>query len=414
MTNTESFNKDNRRPCPHSEFCGGCLYDSGNYGDVLKQKEGEVRGCFNSRDIDISEIFQGIVGADSTHLFAYRNKMEYTFGDLVKGGELQLGMHKKGNFMSIITVDECQLVPDDFNKILKCTLDFCTSRSYTHYNKKSHEGLLRNLIVRRGVRTGEILVDIVTSSECDAVRGDGSLGFDAEAWKDSVLSLPLDAEIVGIMHTINDGLADTVSCDEQRILFGRDYYYEEICGLRFKVNVFSFFQTNVEAIERLYTEAVSLIQNIDGKVVYDLFCGTGTISQIVSEKAARVIGVEIVADSVEAAETNAALNGIANCEFIQGDVYKVLSEAAEGSLPAPDVIIVDPPRMGLQTKTVNKVATYGVPEILYISCNSKTLAADIDDFRLAGYEPKYIKAYDNFPWTKHVETVVLMSKVKGK
>ena len=253
-------------------------------------------------------------------------------------------------------------------------------------------------------------MDIVTSSECDAVRGDGSLGFDAEAWKDSVLSLPLDAEIVGIMHTINDGLADTVSCDEQRILFGRDYYYEEICGLRFKVNVFSFFQTNVEAIERLYTEAVSLIQNIDGKVVYDLFCGTGTISQIVSEKAARVIGVEIVADSVEAAETNAALNGIANCEFIQGDVYKVLSEAAEGSLPAPDVIIVDPPRMGLQTKTVNKVATYGVPEILYISCNSKTLAADIDDFRLAGYEPKYIKAYDNFPWTKHVETVVQLSR----
>ena len=409
MTNTESFNKDNRRPCPHSEFCGGCLYNGDNYEDVLKKKEGEVRGCFKSRDIDISEFFQGIVGADSNHLFAYRNKMEYTFGDLVKGGELQLGMHKKGNFMSIITVDECQLVPDDFNKILKCTLDFCTLRGYTHYNKKSHEGLLRNLIVRRGVRTGEILIDIVTSSECDAVRDDGSVGFDAEAWKDSVLSLPLDAEIVGIMHTINDGLADTVSCDEQRILFGRDHYYEEICGLRFKVNVFSFFQTNVEAIERLYSEAVSLIPNIDGKVVYDLFCGTGTISQIVSEKAARVIGVEIASDSVEAAETNAALNGITNCEFIQGDVYKVLSEAAEGSLPAPDVIIVDPPRMGLQTKTVNKVASYGVPEILYISCNPKTLAADIDDFRLAGYEPKYIKAYDNFPWTKHVETVILLS-----
>ena len=410
MTNTESFNKDNRRPCPHSEFCGGCLYNGENYEDVLKKKEGEVRGCFKSRDIDISEIFQGIVGADSNHLFAYRNKMEYTFGDLVKGGELQLGMHKKGNFMSIITVDECQLVPDDFNKILKCTLDFCASRGYTHYNKKSHEGLLRNLIVRCGVRTGEILIDIVTSSECDAVRDDGSVGFDAEAWKDGILSLPLDAEIVGIMHTINDGLADTVSCDEQRIIFGRDCYYEEICGLRFKVNVFSFFQTNVEAIERLYTEAVSLIQNIDGKVVYDLFCGTGTISQIVSEKAARVIGVEIVSDSVEAAETNAALNGITNCEFIQGDVYKVLSEAAEGSLPEPDVIIVDPPRMGLQTKTVNKVASYGVPEILYVSCNPKTLAADIDDFSLAGYEPKYIKAYDNFPWTKHVETVVLMTK----
>ncbi|MBO4235734.1 MAG: 23S rRNA (uracil(1939)-C(5))-methyltransferase RlmD [Firmicutes bacterium] len=409
MTNSESFNGENRRQCPHSEFCGGCLYNGDNYDDVLKKKEGEVRDCFKSHAIDISGLFQGIVGADESHRFAYRNKMEYTFGDFVKDGELQLGMHKKGNFMSIITVDECQLVPDDFNKILRCTLDFCIAHGYKHYNKKSHDGLLRNLIVRRGVRTGEIIVDIVTSSECDAVRtdvtceGGGTLGFDAEAWKESLIALPLDGDIVGIMHTINDGLADTVACDEQRIIFGRDYYCEEICGLRFKVNVFSFFQTNVEAIERLYTEAVSLIPKLQGKVVYDLFCGTGTISQIVSEKAAHVVGVEIVEDSVEAATTNVALNGITNCKFIRGDVYKVLSD-----LPAPDVIIVDPPRMGLQTKTVNKVASYGVPEIIYISCNPKTLAADIADFRLAGYEPKYIKAYDNFPWTKHVETVVLM------
>ena len=435
MIGSESFDKLNQAvvsACPHREFCGGCLYNGESYDDVLKKKDDEVRACFSSRSLDINEIYQGIQGAQADYRYAYRNKMEYTFGDLVKGGELQLGMHKKGNFMSIITVDECQLVPADFNKILRFTLDFCTSHGYTHYNKKSHTGLLRNLIVRRGVRTGEILVDIVTSSESDIMRSDGiatssesdakdsdSLnGFDAEAWNDGLLALPLDNEIVGIMHTINDGIADTVNCDEQRILFGRDYYYEEICGLKFKVNVFSFFQTNVEAIEKLYTEAVALIPELSGKVVYDLFCGTGTISQIVAKEVERVIGVEIVEDSVEAARCNVELNDIKNCEFIQGDVYKVLTEAAEGSdsvddsgavsnaLPVPDVIIVDPPRMGLQTKTVNKVASYGVPEILYISCNPKTLAADIEDFRLAGYEPKYVKAYDNFPWTKHVETVV--------
>ena len=421
MTGSESFDKLNQAvvsACPHREFCGGCLYNGESYDEVLKKKDDEVRACFSSRSLDINEIYQGIQGAQADYRYAYRNKMEYTFGDLVKGGELQLGMHKKGNFMSIITVDECQLVPADFNKILRFTLDFCTSNGYTHYNKKSHTGLLRNLIVRRGVRTGEILVDIVTSSESDVTRSDGSKGFDAEAWKDGLLALFLGNEIVGIMHTINDGIADTVNCDEQRILFGRDYYYEEICGLKFKVNVFSFFQTNVEAIEKLYTEAVALIPDLEGKTVYDLFCGTGTISQIVAKEAERVIGVEIVEDSVEAARCNVELNDIKNCEFIQGDVYNVLTEAAEGSdyvddsgavsnaLPVPDVIIVDPPRMGLQTKTVNKVASYSVPEILYISCNPKTLAADIEDFRLAGYEPKYVKAYDNFPWTKHVETVV--------
>ena len=455
MTGSESFDKLNQAvvsACPHREFCGGCLYNGEKYDEVLKKKDSEVRNCFSSHGIDISAIYQGIQGAQADYRYAYRNKMEYTFGDLVKGGELQLGMHKKGNFMSIITVDECQLVPADFNKILRFTLDFCTSHGYTHYNKKSHTGLLRNLIVRRGVRTGEILVDIVTSSESDIMRSDGIAtssesdakhsdrlsGFDAETWKDGLLALSLDNEIAGIMHTINDGIADTVNCDEQRILFGRDYYYEEICGLKFKVNVFSFFQTNVEAIEKLYTEAVALITELSGKVVYDLFCGTGTISQIVAKEAERVIGVEIVEDSVEAARCNVELNDIKNCEFIQGDVYKVLTEASNiskttnetevpetpgaaipidasdktgaGCPPNPDVIIVDPPRMGLQTKTVNKVASYGVPEILYISCNPKTLAADIEDFRLAGYEPKYVKAYDNFPWTKHVETVVKLSQ----
>ena len=405
MTGSENFNQSIIAPCPHREFCGGCLYngenyaagenyDAGrNYAAVLAEKE---KGVLALENINCSA-YQGMVGADENHRFSYRNKMEYTFGDLVKGGELQLGMHKKGNFMSVITVDSCQLVPQDFNKILRYTLDFCLAQGYVHYNKKSHEGLLRNLIVRRGVRTGELLVDIVTAS------GD----FDEAGWKDGLLALKLDDNIVGIMRTINDGLADMVKCDEQRILFGRDYYMEEICGLKFKVNVFSFFQTNVEAVERLYIDAVNLLSDVSGKTVYDLFCGTGTISQIVARTAQRVVGVEIVEDSVEAARENVKLNGIDNCEFICGDVFRVLSEATS---VRPDVIIVDPPRMGLQTKTVNKIASYGVPEILYVSCNPKTLNADLADFAPMGYAPTYIKCYDNFCWTKHVECVTLMTR----
>ena len=406
-------------PCVHRDYCGGCTYNGELYSDTLNHKENEVRDVFKEKaglvfDDSFKGSYEGIEDCPREWQFQYRNKMEYTFGDLVKDGDLELGMHKKGNFMSIITVDNCQLVPEDFNKILRFTLDFASASGLKHYHKKTHQGVWRNLIVRRGVRTKEILVDIVTSSECDgALDNSGGMTFDAQAWKEGLLKLELGDEIVGIMHTINDGVADTVACDEQRILFGRDYYYEEICGLRFKVSVFSFFQTNVNAVERLYTEAVSLLPDLNGKVVYDLFCGTGTISQIVAKDAKEVIGVEIVEDSVEAARVNTQLNRIENCKFICGDVFDVLNKAtAEDdslSIPSPDVIIVDPPRVGLRTKAVNKIASYGVPEILYISCNPKTLAMDIADFKSLGYEPRYIKAYDNFPWTKHVECVVLMT-----
>lgn len=472
----------------HREFCGGCTYNGEDYESVLKIKEREALNLFqkiengattsvyketnstvrsventvadNQEDVNadnyVNDFYNGILGCPPDWRFGYRNKMEYTFGDLVKDGPLQLGMHKKGNYMSVITVDNCQLVPDDFNRILRYTLGFAQAHGLNHYHKKTHKGVLRNLIIRRGVRTGEILVDIVTSSEGDIHIERNSASslhettanekpcFDAEAWKEGLLGLRLDGKIVGIMHTINDGLTDSVSCDEQRVLFGRDYYYEEICGLKFKVGIFSFFQTNVNAVERMYNEAVALLTDLEGKTVYDLFCGTGTISQIVARLAKEVIGVEIVEDSVESARVNAKLNNINNCKFICGDVFEVLSKgtyqedsdidsesdkdeteysvgsAAFGealteilpeSLPEPDVIIVDPPRIGLRTKSVNKIASYGVAEILYISCNPKTLAMDLADFKLCGYEPKYIKLYDNFPWTKHVETVVYLSKL---
>ena len=427
----------NELDCPHKEYCGGCTYNGYDYDVTRQEKDKEVRTCFREKaglilfdkydrntDVELAtneRVFDGeyagMQGMQYKWRYHYRNKMEYTFGDFTKDGELELGMHKKGNFMSIVTVDKCQLVPEDFNLILGYTLSFARASGLKHYHKKTHRGVFRNLIIRRGVRTGEILVDLVTSSEADGYYSTDK-AFDAEGWMNGLLNLKLKDEknkIVGIMHTINDNIADAVNCDEQRILFGRDYYYEEICGLRFKVNIFSFFQTNVEAVERLYEEAVSLLPDLEGKVIYDLFCGTGTISQIVAQKAKEVIGVEIVEDSVRSAEANAEMNGIRNCRFICGDVYEVLNSATskeEGteSIPKPDVIIVDPPRVGLRTKAVNKIASYGVPELLYISCNPKTLAQDLTEFKLFGYEPTYIKAYDNFPWTKHVETVVLLRR----
>lgn len=301
--------------------------------------------------------------------------------------------------MSIITVDKCQLVDEDFNKILSFTLSFARGNGYEFYNKKSHKGLLRNLIVRKGVRTKELLVNIVTSSE---------EGFDEDSFKDGLLNLNLDNNIVGILRTFNDRLADAVVCDSLKVVYGRDYYMERLLELDFKVSAFSFFQTNVEAAERLYKEALSLADDFEGKTVFDLYCGTGTISQILALKAKAVLGIELVEEAVEAAKENARLNGLDNCRFIAGDVFEVLKTVEE----KPDVIVVDPPRVGIQPKALDKIMDYGVEEIIYVSCNPKTLADNIKYMEYYGYECRYLKPFDNFPFTKHVECVVLMSKVQ--
>ncbi len=377
------------------ELCGGCLYQGVSYEDQLAQKDKEIRRLLAKHDIG-EEIYQGMVPAYTTS--GYRNKMEYTFGDFEKGGELELGMHRKKSFMSVITTDCCQLVPDCFNQVLRSTLEFCRSRGYSYYHRKTHEGLLRNLVVRCGVKTHELLINIVTSSE---------EGFDEDAYKDMILAQDWgEMEIVGIMRTFNDSVADAVIPESTKLLYGRDYYNEEILGLQFKVKAFAFFQTNIPAVERLYSDALELIPDIDNKTVYDLYCGTGTISQLMASKAREVYGIEIVEDSVIAAEANTELNGIKNCHYICGDVKEKLSELTE----KPDVIVVDPPRVGMHEQVVNDLCRYGIEEFVYISCNANTMCINIDQFRLNGYEPVYLKVYDNFPMTKHAECICRLKK----
>ena len=380
--------------CKHNEFCGGCIYQEHDYPAQLKIKEQEVLSLLEKKEVSVEKI-DTIEGCPCQ--YRYRNKMEYTFGDLVKDGETTLGMHKKGHFMSIITVDECQLVDEDFNKVLRFTLDFAHERGYKHYNKKSHLGLLRNLIVRKGMRTGELLVNIVTSSE---------EGFDEEGFVEGLRALELNNKLVGVLRTFNDRLADAVICDNLKTLWGRDYYMEKLLGLDFKVSAFSFFQTNVEAVERLYTEAIDLIDGLEGKKVFDLFCGTGTISQIMALKANHVLGIELVEEAVEAAKENARFNGLGNCDFLAGDVFEVLKNVES----KPDVIVVDPPRVGIQPKALDKILEYGVKQIVYVSCNPKTLADNIRYMDYYGYKCKYLKPFDNFPFTKHIEAICLLEK----
>ena len=381
--------------CKHDELCGGCVHQGVPYEEQLRLKEDFIRELLREKNC-FPQKMDPIQG--SPFPYGYRNKMEYTFGDLEKGGEMTLGMHKKGHYMSIVTVDQCQLVHPDYNLVLSGTLAFC--HGYTKYHKKAHRGLMRNLIIRSGVRTGEMLVNIVTS-------GEG--GFDEQGFVEMVLALPLEYKVVGILRTINDRVSDGVNCDELHVLYGRNYYMEKIMDLDFKISAFSFFQTNVEAVERLYREAVSLLGDYEDKKIWDLFCGTGTISQIMAKKAKKVVGVEVVEEAVESAKANAAANGLDNCTFIAGDVFKVMGAMED----KPEVIVLDPPRAGVQIKALEKIAGYGVPEILYISCNPETLVENLAFLRNFGYKVKYLKPFDNFPMTKHVECIALIQRVKS-
>ncbi|MDD6919948.1 MAG: 23S rRNA (uracil(1939)-C(5))-methyltransferase RlmD [Eubacteriales bacterium] len=389
---------EQRAICVHAELCGGCVYQGVEYQEQLQEKDKIVNDLITSKKLNIKKIESMQA---SPNLYGYRNKMEYTFGDMEKDGETTLGMHPRGKFMSVLTVDECQLVHDDFNKILSATLNFVKEKGYRHYNKKSHKGIVRHLQIRKSMYCNEILVNIITSSQGE---------FDEEGWLRSLKMLELENELVGVVRTINDRIGDSVACDELKVLYGRDYYNEKIAGLEFQVSVFSFFQTNVVAAEKLYLDAISLIDNLEGKVVFDLFCGTGTISQIVAKQGAKkVIGVEIVKDAVDMAKVNAKLNNLENCEFICGDVFDVLEKKQMGDA-LPDVIVVDPPRAGIQPKALDKILSYGVKQIVYISCNPKSLMDNLYYMSYNGYDVMYLKPYDNYAFNRHVEVVVSLVK----
>ena len=289
------------------------------------------------------DIFEGI--RKSPQQFGYRNKMEYTFGDEVKDGPLALGMHKRGSFYDIVTVDECRIVDDDYRKILGATLAYFRAQDIPFYHRMRHEGYLRHLLVRKAVKTEEILIDLITTTqEIRTEEGSVDEQLLLDGWRNQLQTLELDGSIAGILHTKNDSVADAVKNEGTEILYGQDYFYEELLGLKFRISPFSFFQTNSLGAEVLYQTAREYIgDSLDEKAektVYDLYSGTGTIAQILSPAAKHVIGVEIVEEAVEAAKENAQLNQLENCDFIAGYFLNVLDSIEE----KPDFIVLDPPR----------------------------------------------------------------------
>ncbi len=454
-------------PCEHFGICGGCTFLNLDYETQLKLKEQQVKELLKpvcifdgkrGSSMSLEEKFEGI--RRSPHQFGYRNKMEFSFGDSCKDGPLSLGMHKRGSFHDIVTVDGCKIVDQDYSEILSAVLFYFQScdnpmdgkamifenpvdgkilncdnpmdrkvancenpvdrkevndensidtkerKGIPYYHKMRHIGYLRHLLVRKGAKTGEILVDLVTTTQISGEAEDKIL----EGFRDALLKLKLEGKIAGILNTHNDSLADAVINQGTRILYGQDYFYEELLGLRFQISPFSFFQTNSLGAEVLYETAREYIADAgNGKVVYDLYSGTGTIAQILASVAKKVIGVEIVEEAVEAAKKNAACNHLENCEFIAGDVLKVLDQIKE----KPDFIVLDPPREGIHPKALEQIIRYGVEKMVYISCKPTSLARDLEALQAGGYQVERICCVDMFPATANIEVVCLLSKLKS-
>lgn len=379
--------------CKHFGICGGCRYQNLSYEQQLDLKKRQVEELIekNGLSFDIENIY----GSPITE--GYRNKMEFTFGDEEKDGPLALGMHKKNSFYDIVTLDDCRIVDPDFNVLLQAILKYFKEKGETYFHKIRHEGFLRHLVMRRSVKTGDILINLVTTTQSQ---------LDESEFVNMILAQKIDGKVVGILHTLNDNLADVVQSDETKTLYGQDYFYEYLYNMRFKISPFSFFQTNTLGAEVLYDKVREYVGETKDKLIYDLYTGTGTIAQMLASVASKVVGVEIVEEAVEAAKKNAVDNHLDNCEFIAGDVLKVVDNLTK----KPDILVLDPPRDGIHPKALTKIINFNVDEMVYVSCKPTSLMRDLLVFREAGYEVKRACLVDMFPGTVHVETVVLLSK----
>lgn len=384
--------------CPHFGACGGCTYQTMSYTNQLRVKNEMVMQLMQPF-IRENTIVEDPLPSPSQ--WEYRNKMEFSFGDEVKDGDMVLGMHKKNSTYDVVYTKDCQIVHPDIRKLLVATVSYFREKGNHFYKKMQHTGCLRHLVVRRSFADGSLLVNLVTTTQ-EAVDTDGFVNCLCRLEQEGQLA----GSIAGILHTKNDSFSDTVKSDETVPLYGQNYITEQLLGLTFKISPFSFFQTNSKGAEVLYQKVRDYVGETKDKIIFDLYSGTGTIAQMLAPVAKKVIGIEIVEEAVVAARENARLNGLNQCEFIAGDVFEVLKEVEE----KPDIIVLDPPRDGLQPKALEKIMAYGVEQLVYISCKPTSLARDLELFEAGGYQLKKIGCVDMFAGSYHVESVCLLSK----
>ena len=377
-------------PCPHFGTCGGCRWQDLRYERQLEHKQQQVLDALQ-RIAGLPEPpIEPIVPA--VREYAYRNKLEYAWTSTPEG--VSLGFHKAGRWEEIVPVQVCLLTGERGNAVREAFRDWARAEGLEAYDQRTNTGYLRHVVVREGVRTGELLCILVT------------VGGDLPGVDNLQALLEERAPgVVGVLHAVNDGVAEVASGIPTRPLFGRSWFEEEISGLRLRVSAGSFLQTNTEMADVLYHDAIDQAGLTGGEVVWDLYCGTGSIGLALAGAARRVIGVEIVPEAIERARENALANGVANIQFVAADAGKAPRDLIAEGLPAPDVVLLDPPRAGMTPKAARRVAELGARRIVYVSCNPTTLAGNAPILAEGGYSLTRVRPFDLFPHTPHVECV---------
>tara|TARA_B100000614_G_C14549961_1_gene493565 strand:+ start:26 stop:1420 length:1395 start_codon:yes stop_codon:yes gene_type:complete len=386
--------------CEHFDWCGGCTNQQLYYQKQLEYKHKQISEIMvrigKAKGLKINQI----IGCEKT--FNYRNKMEYTFSDnpWFIGDEsydnVIIGLHVPKRFDKILNINECHINHEVFNKIINISKDISNQYNLIPYDVKKHTGFLRFLVIRIGIHTNEVMVNIVTA------------GFKPKIIKPLVdaLSLKVDS-IKSIVNTINNEKSNIAS-GTTKLLYGQEFINEKIGDCEFKISANSFFQTNSYQVKTLYDYIVKTANFKDSDIVYDLYCGAGTIGIYISKFVKKVYGIEIVEDAVKDAKINAKKNNIKNISFYCGDLKDILNTDVMNNILLPSIIIVDPPRPGLHPNTVKNLLALRPNKIIYVSCNPATMARDIEILINEKYSIKDLQPIDMFPHTPHVECVTTL------
>ncbi len=392
--------------CSHFPVCGGCKLQHLEYDSQVAAKQMQVSEIFHRIGGFVDVPIEQVVQAD--FIYEYRNKMEFTIsnrpwlnfdGDEKETKDFAIGLHIPGRFDKILDIDTCHIQPNIGNKILATVRKVVSDHGIKPYDVRSHNGFLRHLMLRFGHQTGDIMVNIVT------------------AYENQTLLEPLVAaltseipEITCIINNVNTRKADVAFGEYEVLLHGKPVIAEKIGNLTFEISANSFFQTNTLQGEKLYQIVRDKAGLTGEEIVWDLYCGTGTITSYLAQDAKACYGFELIRSAVEDANRNAILNGIGNVTFIQANLDTYLKGTNRKQYPAPDVIVIDPPRAGMHEDTVKLLSKISPTRIVYVSCNPTTQARDVAMLCKKGFRIESLSVVDMFPHTPHIETVALLTR----
>ncbi len=374
--------------CSHFQYCGGCTWQDLTYQDQLTFKKKQVTDCLERIGGLSDTLVRDVIG--SVEVFRYRNKMEFSF-NVTDEDTFTLGLHRRGRFDEIFNVEKCFLTQDVVSDIVIWIREYVARTGLAVYDVRNHTGYLRFAMIRQAKRTPDLMLNMVTNYGLFPER-DKFIREITEAFP----------QITTIVHNENGQKSNIATGERETVLYGRGFIEERLFETTFRIRANSFFQTNTVQTETLYRTGFDMLEPRSNQRVLDLYCGTGSIGILVSRHVEHVVGVELVADAVQAARDNALLNNVQNIEFYQGFVRDYLKE---NDRPETffDAVIIDPPRAGLHPKALKRLLKLSPEKILYISCNPSTFARDAKDLVAAGYTLPEVRPVDMFPHTMHIE-----------